>query len=567
MGSGKWTRIVPAAAGLALGAAATAPAITLDIQPIGLATASQLDFDEGAAEIPAFDPLSNRLFVVNAKVGVDIFDLSDPSNPIYLNTLNAPGTNSVAIHNGIVALAVENANKQAGGTVQFFDAFGAFAGAVAVGALPDMLKFTPDGSKVLVANEAEPNDDYTVDPVGSISIIDVSGGFNAAPVWTAGFEAFNGQEDALRAQGIRIFGPGASAAQDFEPEYIAVSADSTKAYVTLQEANAIAVVDLATHTVTDLLPLGYKDYGQTGNGIDASDKDDAIDIKTRPGVFGMYQPDTIAAYTLGGQTYLVTANEGDSRDYDGFIEEARVKNLTLDESFGTPAEIAELQSNGNLGRLKTTTTLGDTDGDGDVDQIYSYGARSFSIWKQDAMGQLIQVFDSGEALEQITAATLPGEFNSGHDESGSFDARSDDKGPEPEGVTLGQIGGRTYAFVGLERIGGIMVYDITDPENPQFVDYVFETRDYSVDLSVDVDMDGVPDHLAAAGDLGPEGLLFIDAADSPTGVALLIVSNEISGTTRIYSLESVPSPTAASMLGLGGLGLLASRRRRRAGAR
>ncbi|QNN21424.1 alkaline phosphatase [Planctomycetales bacterium ZRK34] len=558
-----WSRMLPAAAGLVLGAGSMASAVTLDIQPIGLATASQLDFDEGTAEIPAYDPISGKLFVVNAKVGVDVFDLSDPSNPLYLNTLSAPGTNSVAVYNGIVALAVENANKQSAGTVQFFNTDGLFQGAVGVGSLPDMLTFTPDGTKVIVANEAEPNDDYTIDPVGSVSIIDVSGGYNVASVTTAGFEAYNGSEDALRDLGIRIFGPGASAAQDFEPEYVAVSADSSTAYVSLQENNAIAVVDLATSTVTDVLPLGYKDYGQTGNGIDASDKDDAIDIKTRPGVLGMYQPDTIAAYTLGGETYIVTANEGDSRDYDGFSEEARVDDLTLDESFGTPAEIAALQESENLGRLKTTTVNGDTDGDGDVDQIYSYGARSFSIWKQDAMGNLIQVFDSGDAFEQITAATLPEAFNSNNDENDSFDACSDDKGPEPEGITLGQIDGHTYAFIGLERMGGIMVYDITDPENPEFCDYIFETRNYSVDLSIDADNDDIPDNLAAAGDLGPEGMLFIDAADSPTGVPLLIVANEISGTTRIYSVEAVPSPATVSVLGMGVMTLLGGRRRNR----
>ena len=43
--------------------------------------------------------------------------------------------------------------------------------------------------------------------------------------------------------------------------------------------------------------------------------------------------------------------------------------------------------------------------------------------------------------------------------------------------------------------------------------------------------------LATAGDLGPEGLVFIPAAQSPNGRPLLVVGNEVSGTTAVLQLN------------------------------
>jgi len=492
-------------------------------------------FDESAAEIVVHDPETQRLFVVNAQVPtVEVLDISDPSNPTKLFDIDpsayGAGANSVAIANGLVAIAIENEVKTEPGSVVFFDIDGNFLNAVTAGALPDMVTFTPDGTKVLVANEGEPNDDYTVDPEGSISIIDLSGGIDnltQANVTTADFTAFNDQQDELVASGVRIFGPNATVAQDVEPEYIAITSDSSTAYVALQENNALAKVDIPSGTVTDILPLGFKSYSE--NPLDASNRDDAINITTYPNLFGMYMPDAISLYEVDGEAYIVTANEGDARDYDGFSEEARVKDLMLDPIAFPNA--AELQADEVLGRLNVTTTLGDANGDGLYEELYSYGARSFSIW--DAEGSL--VYDSGTEFEQITAELLPNDFNSNNDENGSFDARSDDKGPEPEGVAIGEIDGRTYAFIGLERIGGIMTYDVTNPTEAFFVDYV-NNRDFAGDAAA-----------GTAGDLGPEGIAFISAADSPNGKPLVAVGNEVSGTTTLFDASallasSLPAP-------------------------
>jgi YVTN family beta-propeller protein len=284
-----------------------------------------------------------------------------------------------------------------------------------------------------------------------------------------------------------------------------VSADGKTAYVTLQENNALAIVDVATAKVTSIKPLGYKDHSLAGNGLDASDKDNAVNIKTWP-VLGMYLPDAIASYSVAGQTYLITANEGDARaDWPGYNEEERVKDLTL-----SPA-LEAFKSDAQLGRLNVTTSLGAVNGV--YEKLYAYGTRSFSIW--NAQGQ--QVFDSGDQLEQLTKDLPQAKFNASHSDN-KQDDRSDNKGPEPEGVIVAQFGQKHYAFIGLERMGGVMVYDVSQPTRPVYETYI-NTRS------------------GATGDLGPEGMHFVAADKSPNGKPLLVVGNEVSGTTAIYQIN------------------------------
>ena len=512
---------------------------TVELTPIG--TYATGIFDDGAAEIVAHDAATQRLFVVNgADATIDVLDISDPSNPQFLHgpefpnfpidvtvTANDAKANSVAVHGGLVAAAVENTDAQMPGAVIFFDAVdGTYRNRVVVGAdadsaLPDMVTFSPNGDWVLVANEGEPSDDYSIDPEGSVSIVDLRAGVEYASVVDVDFRAFN---TATLDSSIRIFGPNASVAQDLEPEFIAVSDDSLTAWVVLQENNAVATVDIVNAEVTSLSGLGFKDHSSGNNTLDASNRDGFINPTPWP-VNGMYQPDSMVSFEVDGEAFLITANEGDARDYPGFSEEARVADLMLDPTAFPNA--STLQRNENLGRLKTTITLGDHDGDGLYEEIYSYGARSFSIWGTDGSGPIEMVFDSGDALERITAAHLPDQFNSTDNENFSFDDRSDDKGPEPEGLAVGKVGDRTYAFIGLERIGGIVVYDVTDPYEPTLAQYI-NTRDFSVLAGP-----------GAGGDLAPEGLDFISADDSPTGQPLLAVAYEVSGTTTIFAIDEV----------------------------
>ncbi len=487
-------------------------------------------FDEGAAEIMAFDPSTQRLFVVNAAATtVDVLNVADPAAPVLLETIDASaegdGANSVDVSGGVLAVAIQADPKTDPGKVVFYDtATLNKLGEVEVGALPDMLTFTPDGRAVLVANEGEANEGYTIDPVGSVSVIDVSGGFAAPSVATAGFAGFDADAAELREAGVRIYGPGATVAQDLEPEYIAIARDGQSAWVTLQEANAIGLLDLsdiAAPEISRIIPLGYKNHGVLGNELDVSDRDGGINIRNWP-LLGMYQPDTVAGYTVNGRNYYVTANEGDDRnDFIPGEETARIKDLALDpEAF---PDAATLQADAALGRIEVTTYTGDTDGDGDFDALYSLGGRSFSIWTEDGA----QLFDSGSEIERIVAQRYPGNFNASHDENDA-EGRSDAKGPEPEGLTVGQIGGRTFAFVGLERISGIMVYDISNPQRARFVQYI-NSRDFS----------RTPGDDPEAGDLGPEGLEFVAAEDSPIGVPMLMVGNEVSGTTALYRIDVI----------------------------
>lgn len=492
----------------------------------------------GAAEITAYDAASKRLFVVNgANNTVDVLDLSDPSKPTKVGSISGAsmgaGINSVAVHDGLVALAIEAAPKTSPGRVAFYHAADLqLLSSVVVGALPDMLVFTPDGRKVLVANEGEPNSyglPDSVDPEGSISIITVNDG-RSPTVMTAGFAAFNSRADELRRLGVRLYGPNATVAQDLEPEYIAVSDDSRTAYVTLQENNAVAIVDIEGARVTDIRPLGFKDHSAAGMGLDASDEDGgnntntgtpAIKIANFP-VKGLYLPDAIAQFSINGTPYLITANEGDARaDWPGFNEETRVRthcDKGLDPAVFPDA--ANLILDSNLGRLRITSTPnGGSSGKnaaGQCTELFSFGARSFSIWDTS----LKRIADSGDDMERRTQALEQAKFNASHDND-TLDSRSPSKGPEPEGVVVARFGRKTVAFIGLERVGGVMAYDISDPAKPVFMTY-FNSRS------------------GVTGDRGPEGLTLISANRSPNGKPLLVVGHEVSGTTVILQIDLQP---------------------------
>lgn len=459
--------------------------------------------DLGGAETVAYDPASRRLFVSNAdEVAMGVVDLSDPTTPTIVESVSlAPyggGVTSVAVKNGLVAMGVSGESVQHDGAVVFFRADDlSHLATVPTGPLPDDVKFSPDGTMVVTANEGEPDSRYTVDPDGTVSVIRIVDGVPAG-VTTVGFTAFEAQRAALVAAGLRIFGPNATLASDLEPEYVAISADSRTAYVSLQENNAVAVVDLTIPQVTAIVPLGTKDHSVPGNEIDASDRDDLDgNLQTWP-VQGMYLPDQLAIV----DGYIITANEGDARDYETYSEESRVKDLTLDPDIFPNA--AELQEDTALGRLTVSTVNSDTDGDGDVDVLYSYGSRGISVWGPD--GSL--VWDSGSELEREVLALTPAAWD---------DGRSDNKGPEPEGIVSGQIGGDTYVFVALERTSGIAVWNVNDPTAPEFVTIMQPPADT---------------------DVSPEGMVFIPGTQSGNGQPLLAVSNEVSGTLAVWALGS-----------------------------
>ena len=456
---------------LAIGLLASVSLAQAQVSISHLGTYATGSYNTSAAEIVSFDPVSDRIFFVNAQLNqVVALNASNPASLTLAFTIDMATygavANSLCVVPGGIAVAAEASPKTDPGKVVFFDANGTFLSQVTVGAQPDHVSVTPNGQKVLVANEGEPNDTYTIDPEGTISVIDISGGIasvTGANVTSIDFTAYT----PAMLPGVRIFGPGATVAQDMEPEYITVSDDSQKAFVACQENNAVVRIDLATNTIEQITALGMKDHSLPGNGLDASDSPTGINIANWP-VKGLYMPDAIDAFTIAGQTYVAYANEGDAREWGTFVEPRRIGNAAYVLDPVVFPDAATLKLNANLGRLNATTYSGNLDADPEFEEIHIFGSRSFTI--RDANGAI--VWDSGDQLEQITSAAYPTNFNSNNSANGSFDTRSDDKGPEPEAVVVADVYGSTYAFIGLERIGGIMVYDVSVPSAPVFVQYL-----------------------------------------------------------------------------------------------
>ncbi|QQD18839.1 choice-of-anchor I family protein [Spongiibacter nanhainus] len=486
-------------------------------------------FGSGAAKVVAADTSNSRLFVVNAqRASVDVVDVTDPQLPVQNGELDiAAAGSSLGITPGAVthavvglqyvAVTVENSNPQSSGFVAFYDLDDlSLVDAFTVGAGPNMAVFDQISTTLLVANEGQPSDDYSVDPEGSVTVINFSDGIASATVSTIDFADFNvgASRAAELPAGVRIYGPGATVAEDLEPETISVGLDNNTVFVGLQENNAVAVLDLGELSVERIVALGTKDFGRKGNELDVND-DGVVDLKTWPGVAGMYQPDGIGAYQYQGDNYFVTANEGEARDYSGFSEQQRAFELDgvngpdIDNNNPSASDAAD---NNALGRLTVSNQSGDSDGDNDIDVITAFGGRSFAIW--DEQGNLI--YDSGSDIARVTEAQLGFNFN-------DVDTASDEKGAEPEGLSLVASLGRVYAFITLERAGGLMIYDVSNPYGVQFVQYV-NNRDFTAQDS---------------GDVGPEGI----AGFTIDGQGYIAVGNEQSGNVRIFELDAGNSTT------------------------
>lgn len=480
-----------------------------------------------SAEILAYDEVSNRIFVVNSEKNVlQILSFANPAAVTKLDSVDMStyggGINSVAVKNGMVAVAVEASPKTDSGSIVILDTMGKLLKQVKAGALPDMVTFTPDGKYIISANEGEPNDAYSIDPEGSVTIVDVTNGAANATATHVTFTSLNAQKASLISQGVRVFGyNNPTVAQDFEPEYVAVNTTSDTAYVSLQENNAYAVIDVVNKTLVNVVPLGYIDHSLPGNGLDATDRSPEPLIANWP-LRGLFLPDAIAHFSTTTGNYVIFANEGDAREYDPFEEESRVKSGSYDLDKTVFPEGDLYKEDFTMGRINATTTLGDIGNDNDFDEIYVYGTRGFGIMD---VTNGSRVYVSGDQFEQIILADpkVGHLFNTSNDENDAR-GRSDNKGPEPEAVTTGIIRDTVYAFIGLERIGGVMVYDVTNPSAPVFVDYI-NTRDTA----------------AFGGDNGPEDIKFLHKDNNPHGKYYLLVSNEVSATVAVYEVKVAPA--------------------------
>lgn len=483
----------------------------------------------GGTEIVAYDEKQKRAYVTNgAEDAIDILSFEHLVSGTYTNINsqkrialkdfgieNVSDITSVAVHptENMIAVSVVSKPKTDPGYVVLLTKEGEFIANIQVGSLPDMVTFTPDGKKVLTADEGEPSDDYTVDPDGSVSMIDLTVGVDKLQAKTLTFH-----DVPMDAQ-VRLSSKG-SVAQQMEPEYIVVSEDSRFAYVALQENNAIATIDLQAEQIVDVKGLGIKDHSLPGNELDGK-RDGKTNIEKLP-LLGFYMPDAIDLYAVDGKRYIVTPNEGDARDYEAYTEEGEIGDI-IDQIqlnakyYGgyTQSELDTLVADGLLKEMKKTKiTLENGKVDGKYEALYSYGGRSFSIFDADTM-QL--VYDSGSDFEKIIADALPAYVNTDNKDI-SYDKRSSAKGPEPETVTIGELNGAPHAFIALERLSGIMVYDISNPKKPIFKT-LLSSRDFTAD---------------AKGDVAPEGLRFVAAEASPTGFPLLLAAHELSGTVAVY---------------------------------
>ncbi len=526
------------------------------------------------AEITAYHPNSKSLFITvdtpnepSSFKRVDLSGLGTTalSSPTTANNLQASarynvaadvndssftagGVQSLDVTGNLLAIAVQATRKTDAGVIAFYSltstGMPTFLKKVTVGSLPDGVAFSPDGKYLVVANEGELSNTFMtdgIDPEGSISIINISNGSPADTAVQVKFTDFNvgGTRASELPSTVRIGRPGATVAQDLEPEYVSISADSKTAYITLQENNAVAELDLASGRISKIFALGFKDYGSKYK-IAASDRyagtsssaynNPAVSatLKNYNNLYGVYLPDGIATYTVNGKTYFLTANEGDDRgDFltGSSADTARFSSIVANlDPTAFPADVVTaIKTDQELGRLTLLSkhaggNYGDTDGDGDYDRVYVLGGRSFSIWDASTG---TQVFDSGEDIERAA-------YSNASDDSANALAllkadqllgRLDNKGPEPESVVVGQVGSETYAFVALERASAVMMYKITDPTKPKLVQYIRNTTNL---------LDG---------DISPEGMKFIPASQSPTGVALLAVGHEVSGSVAVYQIK------------------------------
>ena len=528
----------------------------LNLTQIARYSAGQYNVDGGVMEIVAYNQATEWAYAINGQSGklaaiplagltagahveeltgteIDVKALVEAED----STFQYGDMTSVAISpdSTTLAAALQAQGSNDAGRVALFtceeDGSLTLEALVETGAQPDMVTFAGDGV-VLTADEGEPREGYgenIADPKGSVTVVDVE----AQESTVVDFSAFDSQRDQLAEDGI-VLKKGSAPSVDLEPEYIAVSGG--KAYVTLQENNAIAVLDIDSQTFEGVYSAGFEDHSTTA--IDLDKKDDAYDPQTYESLLGIRMPDGIAAFTVEGTTYLVTANEGDAREWGD--EDQGTFYLSEDErDFGeegvtSPTGAITAENSCLEGKVVFFKT---EDFDGlDPEKDYVFGGRSFTVFQATENG-LEEVFTSGDDFEALTAQYVPEYFNASNDNA-VLDDRSGKKGPEAESVTVGTVDGKTYAFVALERTGGVMAYDVTDPAAITFVNYV-NTRDFGTTVEGSEEYeDGELDKWVTGGDVAPEGLLFLDAASSPNGEPLLLAACEVSGTVAVYQLGS-----------------------------
>ena len=511
---------------LMLTASVLASAVAAQVFQKGNVLSPVATLQMAAPEISAYMPEKKMLFVVGGDKLIEMVSFADEKNPKVESRLQLDGpATSVSVFGDLVAISITAEPDHGLGQVQLFryaEGLIPVASAQRLCHLPDMLTFTPDGSRILVACEGSPSADYNEDPEGGVAILSVEHGaslndYKLMPkvLDFRGLDSLSLRKKGVRSPGLQGF------VRSLEPEYITVSKDSKWAWVSLQENNALAYVDIAAEKIVDVFPLGYVDHSKLGFGLDVK-KDEKVKIKNYP-IRGLRQPDGVASFAVGGKTLVLTANEGASvNDYKAWTDEGTVTDLLADDRLDRTVfndDVAPHLKKFTVSLLERCDQQGpDEVPGGKCPYVYGFGTRSVSLFDGET-GRLL--WDSGEEMERAFGKLAPDYFNwNSKKDKVKMDSRSPKKGCEPENVTVGEVNGKRYAFVGLERSSGVAVFDLTG------VDASARTAPRLVDLYFDPK------------DRGPEGLLFIPADKSPIyGQALLVVGYEFSKTLTIYKVK------------------------------
>lgn len=509
-----------------------------------------------SAEQLAYDPESKFVYVVGSSK-INVIDVSNVESPkiIYHKMMGDFDPTDVEFCGDHVFVTLDNNQDRERGRLVVFKKFDPTYSTmetvinITVGPLPDMLLPTTDCKTIVIALEGEAfaRNGTLVDPEGGVGLLKFKDRNISPSNYTykrLNFTYFNDRWNDLSKSGVRFIYKERNNrfSQDLEPEYITFSKDEKTAYICLQENNAIAVLDLETENITSIHGLGFKDW--KNSKLDASDRDGGINIRSLP-VYGMYQPDSIYVIKVNGEEYLVTSNEGDSKDYSGYVldttgfsEEIRAKDASLSENSEINQwmllnNISGIMDNSILGRLVITTETGKLP-NGSYDKLYTFGGRGFSIWK---VGTMSLVYDSGSEVEDAHSQERPDLFNSqaeiGVKIKDTVDSRSDNKGPESESLAIGHDGDKVIIFVGHERPGSISVYSVdSDISSPKF-----ESIFWDVPNSEETWTQAFEQRRVSA--LDPEDLKYISPQESPNGRPLLLVAGSVSGTLSILEVKGV----------------------------
>ncbi|XP_022337795.2 mesenchyme-specific cell surface glycoprotein-like isoform X1 [Crassostrea virginica] len=513
----------------------------------------------GSAEQLTYDPRDRIVYVVGASK-LSAIDVSNVESPriVYNKMMGNFDPTDVEFCGDHVMVTLDNNQDRIGGRLVVFKKYNPRTGTmetvlnITVGPLPDMLKPTSDCRTILIALEAEAfaRDGDLVDPEGGIGLLKFPTGNISADNYSyksLHFHNFNDRWNELSNTGVRFIykGQNNTFSQDLEPEYITFSKDEKTAYVCLQENNAIAVVNLETENVTAIHGLGFKNWSNFK--LDASDRDNGIHIRALP-VYGMYQPDAIYMIKVNDVEYLITANEGDSKDYsgfplntEGFSEEIRAADADIAENSevrewmlqNDVSNISQLLDKSVLGRLQITKETGRLS-NGTFEKLYSFGGRGFSIWRVDTMSL---VYDSGNDIEDTHAQLRPDLFNAQPETDtvikNTVDSRSDNKGPESESLTVGHVGNKALIFIGHERPGSISIYSVDgNIASPRFESVYWDIQDSDLTWTHAFNQNSI-------GSIDPEDLKYIAPNDSPNGRPLLLVAGSVSGTVSILEVKGI----------------------------